>query len=124
MQASLSTGLLHVVKELSARRDITVRSQIRTAYSALSPRYKHKYEKEARGHHSARTFFFQSLSKTMSSDETSPLLQDPRHLLQQVINNHAPQIPTIPEEAGVTPDFGPKLLASLVVDSIPGTTAT
>jgi hypothetical protein len=57
-----------------------------------------------------------------SSDETSPLLQDPRHLLQQVISSHhASPIPTIPEEAGATHRFGLKLLASLVVDSIPGT---
>jgi MATE family multidrug resistance protein len=55
-----------------------------------------------------------------SSDETSPLLQDPRHLLQQVISSHhASPIPTIPEEAGATHRFGLKLLASLVVDSIP-----
>ena len=63
----------------------------------------------------------------MSSTETSPLLQDARHLLQQVISNHhdrtSPPIPTIPEEAGATHRFGPKLLASLVVDSIPGTIA-
>ncbi|KAF8555685.1 MATE efflux family protein [Imleria badia] len=60
----------------------------------------------------------------MSSDETSPLLQDARHLLQQVISNHhstseSPPIPTIPEEAGATHRFGTKLLASLVIDSIP-----
>ena len=58
-----------------------------------------------------------------SSDETSPLLQDPRHLLQRAISSHhaSPPIPTVPEEVGTTHRFGLKLLGSLVVDSIPGT---
>ncbi|KAF8448854.1 mate-domain-containing protein [Boletus edulis BED1] len=56
----------------------------------------------------------------MSPDETSPLLQDARRLLQQVISDDAsPPIPTIPEEAGTTQRFGSKLLVSLIVDSIP-----
>ncbi|KAI9464659.1 MATE efflux family protein [Boletus coccyginus] len=57
-----------------------------------------------------------------SSDETSPLLRrDAQNLLRQAISSHhaSPPIPTVPEEAGTTHRFGPKLLVSLVVDSIP-----
>lgn len=63
------------------------------------------------------------LSKTMNLDETSPLLRDPRYFLEQVINHHhaSPEIPIVPEEAGATHRFGPRLLASLLVDAIPGT---
>ena len=56
-------------------------------------------------------------------DETLPLLQDARHSLQRAIRSHhaSPPTPTNPEEAGATHPLGLKLLASLVVDSIPGT---
>ncbi|KAN0088205.1 MatE domain containing protein [Tylopilus felleus] len=57
----------------------------------------------------------------MNLDETSPLLRDPRYFLEQVINHHhaSPEIPIVPEEAGATHRFGPRLLASLLVDAIP-----
>lgn len=54
----------------------------------------------------------------MSLDETSPLVPSARDLVR---SHHAsPPIQTIPEEAGVTHRFGPRLVARLVVDSIPG----
>lgn len=58
----------------------------------------------------------------MNLDEASPLLPDARRLLRQAVESHhaSPPIPAVPEEAGATHRFGPKLLASLVVDSVPG----
>ncbi|KAG9313160.1 MATE efflux family protein [Chiua virens] len=55
----------------------------------------------------------------MNVEETSPLLPKTGRLLRQLNNLASPPILSIPEEGGAAHHFGPKLLASLVVDSIP-----
>ena len=56
----------------------------------------------------------------MSPNETSPLLPDAQRLPRQVQDGETP-ILIIPEEEGTIHHFGPKLLASLAIDSVPGT---
>lgn len=56
------------------------------------------------------------MSRTRSLDETAPLLSNAQRAQQQ-LNNYSLQ--NLPEVAGENRTIGPRLLASLVIDSIP-----
>jgi hypothetical protein len=56
------------------------------------------------------------MSRTISMDETAPLI--PNAQRTQQLNDHSLQ--NFPEVAGDNRTIGPRLVASLVIDSIPG----
>lgn len=56
------------------------------------------------------------MSRTRSMDETAPLLHDVQRTQQQ-LNDHC--LHNFPEVVGKNQTIGPRLLASLVIDSIP-----